>query len=245
MNHTSPHDLSSPSTALLGRPVRRRLAFTLIELLIVIAIIAILAGMVFPITKALNRTKLRTRARSELIQFETAIDSYKSKLGTYPPDNPNNFAINPLYYELSGTTLKTLGGAQYYETLDGASRVPADRTFFSSVFGPRVSGFVNCTKTAGGDEGPMAYNFLQGRALNANQVGQFNNARLIISSVPWPQDNAYQPVPSGKGMNPWRYNSSNPTNNPGSYDLWIDVIIDGKTNRIGNWSREPLIVNTP
>jgi hypothetical protein len=46
-------------------------------------------------------------------------------------------------------------------------------------------------------------------------------------------------------MNPIRYNSSSPTNNPNSYDLWIDVVIDGKTNRISNWSKERVIVSTP
>ena len=29
-------------------------------------------------------------------------------------------------------------------------------------------------------------------------------------------------------LNPWRYNSSNPTNNPGSYDLWIQLVIARK-----------------
>jgi len=36
--------------------------------------------------------------------------------------------------------------------------------------------------------------------------------------------------------NPWRYNSSNPRYNPKSYDLWIDVTVGGKTNRVCNWS---------
>ena len=49
----------------------------------------------------------------------------------------------------------------------------------------------------------------------------------------------------GKKLNPWRYNSSSPTNNPNSYDLWVDVLIGGKTNRFSNWSRQPTIVNTP
>jgi hypothetical protein len=39
-------------------------------------------------------------------------------------------------------------------------------------------------------------------------------------------------------VNPWRYNSSNPTNNPGSYDLWVQLSIAGKTNLICNWSKQ-------
>ena len=43
-------------------------------------------------------------------------------------------------------------------------------------------------------------------------------------------------------INPWRYNSSNPRYNPKSFDLWIDVIAGGKTNRICNWSDKPITV---
>jgi len=42
-------------------------------------------------------------------------------------------------------------------------------------------------------------------------------------------------------INPYRYNSSSPTNNPRSYDLWIDVLIGGKFNRISNWSEQPIV----
>jgi len=45
-------------------------------------------------------------------------------------------------------------------------------------------------------------------------------------------------------LNPWRYNSANPTNNPGSYDLWIQLKIGGKTNLISNWSKQAQI-NSP
>jgi hypothetical protein len=34
----------------------------------------------------------------------------------------------------------------------------------------------------------------------------------------------------------WRYNSSSPTNNTQSFDLWVDLIVGGKTNVVGNWA---------
>jgi hypothetical protein len=49
-------------------------------------------------------------------------------------------------------------------------------------------------------------------------------------------DVTYMPL-GQSGINPWRYNSSNPTNNPGSYDLWVQLSISGKTNLICNWSK--------
>jgi hypothetical protein len=66
--------------------------------------------------------------------------------------------------------------------------------------------------------------------------------RLLTCSVNWPENHPFQPVPSAPGVNPWRYVSSNPTNNPGGFDLWVDVIIGGKTNRIANWGPKIQIV---
>src|ERR1700751_3501851 len=82
------------------RPVFRARAFTLIELLVVIAVISLLAAMIFPITGAVTRNRIRSRARTELEKVVTAIEVYKSKLGHYPPDNPDNATVNQLYYEL-------------------------------------------------------------------------------------------------------------------------------------------------
>src|SRR6185295_5062625 len=68
--------------------------FTLIELLVVIAVIAILAAMIIPITGAVNKTKIRSKAKGELAQIETAIESYHAKHGIYPPDNAGNPYVN-------------------------------------------------------------------------------------------------------------------------------------------------------
>ena len=228
-------------------PLRPSPAFTLIELLVVIAIIAVLAALIFPTIKAVNRVKIRHLAQGELANIETAIESYKAKYGVYPPDsnppgppgNPNY--VNQLYYELLGTTLN---GA-LYTTKDGSAQINIGS--FSGTFGNNVSGFVNSTKGAGGDEGTVATAFITG--LKPSQIGLLKNgARILVCSVPWPKDNPYQPVPglfSAPGLNPWRYISSNPTNNPSSFDLWVDTIYDGRTNRISNWSDKPKEVGTP
>ena len=70
-------------------------------------------------------------------------------------------------------------------------------------------------------------------------------ARLLVCSVGWPISSIALIYPKYPTVNPWRYNSSNPTNNPGHFDLWVDIILSGKTNRISNWSAKPQIVSTP
>jgi hypothetical protein len=60
---------------------------------------------------------------------------------------------------------------------------------------------------------------------------------LLIASVGGPDD-TYKPLNNVQGLNPWRYNSSHPTNNLNSYDLWVELKIGGKTNLICNWSKQ-------
>ena len=40
---------------------------------------------------------------------------------------------------------------------------------------------------------------------------------------------------AAKVVNPWRYNATNPTNNPNSYDLWAEIRVGDDTLIIGNW----------
>jgi prepilin-type N-terminal cleavage/methylation domain-containing protein len=229
-----------------ARNGRTPVAFTLIELLIVIAIISILAALIFPVTGAVNRNKIRSKARTELTMVQMAIENYKSKMGHYPPDNPGRPSTNQLYFELLGCT-NLLNG---FATLDGSGQVllsPANE--FQKVFAGGVSGFVNCVAATGGDEARQAGRFIPGD-LKPGEIGSwayynYPNVKFLICSIPWPDSNPSTSPLGVVGLNPFRYNSSNPTNNPNTYDLWVDVIIAGKTNRISNWSRDPIIVGVP
>ncbi len=65
---------------------RQRAAFTLIELLTVMAIILVLAGLIINIAGSANYNSAKARATAELKAMETALESYKTDNGTYPPD---------------------------------------------------------------------------------------------------------------------------------------------------------------
>jgi len=219
-------------------------AFTLIELLVVIAIMATLAALLLPVVGAVKKHQYIYNAQAEMAKLETAIDNYKAVYGFYPPSPPlpptaGNPAslVNQLYYELLGTTNNTANG-NVYQTLDGSAQINVSDV--PTAF-PGVGGFMNCSKPNGGEDASTARNFLSD--LKPNQIGIATvggvPVTVLITADNGP-DALYRPLGAlgQPGENPWRYNSSHPVSNPGSYDLYIQLSISGKTNLICNWSKE-------
>ncbi len=218
--------------------------FSLIELLVVIGVIVVLAALTFPVMNAIQRQQTLHRARVELTHIESAIEAYKAKLGFYPPDNPLNppdWTINQLYFELLGTKLITTPPPPTFQTLDGSAQVRDNPATFQAAFrtGTTVTRFMNCAKAEASDDAPKAVRFLVG--LKPAQFLAVNNP---VTSTVLGISMSGAPVftgPTGEIV-PYGYNSSNPQHNPKSFDLWIDVLAGGKTNRVSNWSEKPVIV---
>jgi len=73
--------------------LRRETGFTLLELLIVVAVIAILSGVAtVNFLQATGRAK-RAAAKSFMAQLETAISMYKIDTGHYPPDERGSASL--------------------------------------------------------------------------------------------------------------------------------------------------------
>jgi prepilin-type N-terminal cleavage/methylation domain-containing protein len=217
-------------------------AFTLIELLVVIAIMGVLAALLLPVVGAVKKHQYIYNTQTQMAQLETAIDRYKAAYGFYPPDNPGYPLTNQLYFELVGTVYNPTNPPPVYTTLDGSAQINTSQ--FVTIFGPGVGGFVNCSKPGGGEDSSAARNFLPD--LRPNQIGTNTvggvAVTLLIGSVGGP-DATYKPL-GHQDVNPWRYNSSSPTNNPGSYDLWMQLVIGRQTNLICNWTKQ-VQINSP
>ena len=219
------------------------------------AIIAVLAALLFPVLAGIKRQQYIKNATAEMEQLETAIERYKAAYGFYPPDNqlnpgnpqtPNPL-INQLYFELLGTTnTANPASSPIYQSLDDPT-IQLPQSAVNNVFG--VGGFMNCSKPGSAEDAHMAQNFLPG--LKPGQISyaytnstDIHSFKMLVISVGGP-DLTYHPLGvSAMGINPWRYNSSNPTNNPGAYDLWVQLSISGRTNLICNWNRQ-VQMNSP
>jgi prepilin-type N-terminal cleavage/methylation domain-containing protein len=231
----------------LRSTLARSRAFSLIELLVVIAVIALLAALTFPAIQGVKRSSIRTRAGAELRAVQTVIERFQQKIGYYPPDCyrpgiPDAYALNQLYYELLGTTNIGTATAPVYVTLDGSARISGND--LNSAFGGKIAGFANCSRAGRGDEavGGIAFvDKLKPSQFLSCQIPPSVMWTVLGSSIEGPLE--YQD--HGIKINPWRYNSSSPVHNAKTYDLWIDVTVGDKTNRICNWNDRPFVVGTP
>lgn len=215
--------------------------FTLVELLVVIAVIALLAALAMPVYNMVTTKSIIQRAQSERDALETAIGSYYRKYGYYPPGNAAASAANlppaltnQLYYELVGATNNS--ATQTFTPLDNGSTISS--ATYSQVFG--VGGIMNCTKGSG-DDAIKAQSFLTGRfgQLATNTI---NHEEVIVLATGANSDPIYKPMPGWTvpvgNANPWRYLYPG-VNNPKSYDLWVQIFVAGKTNLICNWKDQP------
>lgn len=72
--------------------------FTLIELMLVVTVIAILAGLTLAAMSGINQRAARDRAKGEIAAIVNAIESYKIQTGAYP----TNMGTNVIYTNISG-----------------------------------------------------------------------------------------------------------------------------------------------
>jgi prepilin-type N-terminal cleavage/methylation domain-containing protein len=203
-----------------GRAPRDQ-GFTLIEMLVVIGVIAILAGLILAALPAVKQTANRKRVKMELQKITTAINSYKAKKAVFPPDHPdtNFWWRSPLFYELTGTRQEVTPNTpepKYY-SLFAAGDPPLTVAVIKQAFG--IEGFLNTAP-----EASEVDNFFKA-ALVPSMIEQAGAVKILVAPYRGP----------GGEMGRWYYNSSNPVHNPGEYDLWTEIEMGGKREIIGNW----------
>lgn len=212
--------------------------FTLIELLAVIAIIAVLAGLVLG-TAGIGIFKSReARMKAEHGKIVTAIESYKLELGNYPPDNqtPGNMdrheraGKNSLYYELSGCTFENADGGTFV-TQNQQERIKA--IDLKNAFG--VTGVENSARNK--RDVPF-----RGENFRPNQIAELDlpgDVEVLIAPLPGPHELDKKPAAGSTTkvkVNPFFYDASSTNrNNADTYDLWSEYKTRDGVRVIGNW----------
>jgi len=84
----------------MNRPPRSA-AFTLVEMITVIAIIVILTGLILSINGLVQRKAASSRAQGEIQEMSAACEAYKSDNGGYPQDTSSNNVTNSLIPQTS------------------------------------------------------------------------------------------------------------------------------------------------
>ncbi len=111
------------------RPLQAGRGFTLIELLTVIAIIAILMGLLFPAVAAVKEAARKAQAKNDAVGIVAAIKAYNTEYGKYPPiiieknDEPDDDLIigDPVCTKAKGVN------NLIFNTLRAIDRTPNDK----------------------------------------------------------------------------------------------------------------------
>jgi prepilin-type N-terminal cleavage/methylation domain-containing protein len=89
--------------------------FTILELIIVIAIIAILAGLILSTAGYIQKKGASSRAEAEIAAMTVALENYKADKGDYPHGTNANGANQPSNNTFLLTSLMPTNGKIYFE----------------------------------------------------------------------------------------------------------------------------------
>ncbi len=102
------HDIKSMKNINAARTA----AFTLVEMLVVVSIIAVLIGLAFPVFQGAQNSAKNVQAKNDLVQIVTAVNAFYTEYGTYPSTGTSDITFgvggdkenDKLFNELRGTT---------------------------------------------------------------------------------------------------------------------------------------------
>jgi hypothetical protein len=208
------------------------------ETLAVIAIILVFAGAGYFISQFVAAKILAARVNAAIPQvcgqirqqrqiIIAAIEAYKTQFGFYPPDHvlsrqplQVDAVTNTLFYELAGVRYDATNHLFEVNGMEAA-----EATFVKEFLG---HGFTNCAENPNQVKRFLPDGFLPMSQFHDDPDVYALGGRMIYESphpeVIWEMD-----------FSSWRYVCSATTNNPGKFDLWMELKTKDRTITIGNW----------
>jgi hypothetical protein len=209
------------------------------EIVIVIVTLAMLGGLGYEAYQFIAAKMLEAQVnaampkvcdavREQRAKLVSAIEAYKAHFGVYPPDHllsRKPLVVDPvtntLFYELVGTIYNPTN-----KMFQVGGMEAAEEKYVKEFF--QCDGFKNCGETTN-----QIRQFLVIKSLPARQLHDDPDVFAVGFSVPYEglsPEVVWEFQPS-----PWRYVASSPTNNPGKFDLWMELKTKNRTVVIGNW----------
>ena len=143
-------------------------AFTIIELLIVMAIVIVLAGLIMATAGYVQKKGYRSRTEAEIAAISAALENYKADNGIYPRDSVTD-----------NLDVSTTNGSDYaapslklYEYLSGDTthnRIAETKTYF--VFKPNQLSPADQTQPVTALRDPFGSSYGYSTAKSANPTG--------------------------------------------------------------------------
>ncbi|MGA0334381.1 MAG: type II secretion system protein GspG [Kiritimatiellia bacterium] len=121
-------------------PHKHKQGFSLVELLVVMAVIAILMGIVIGVSGSIQRKAAEAKARAEIADLMNELEVYKSDMGTYPSSlgdlvnwyQTEKYKVDFDLTDLNGTTPVDPWGNPYEYPASGVKEF----TYFIGSKGP-------------------------------------------------------------------------------------------------------------
>jgi len=156
---------------------RSAASFTIIELLVVISLIIILAGLILSTVSYVQNKGARSRAETEIAAITAALENYKADNGIYPTDSIKTEMLDPaaninltnyataslyLYEQLSGDlngSRQPAANAKTYFTFKSNQLSPSDLTQnVTAIRDPFGNSYGYSTAKAAHPAGTVGYN---------------------------------------------------------------------------------------
>lgn len=159
-----------------------------------------------------------------------ALEAYKAALGEYPPDHV--VRLDPLVVDpVTNTLLYELCGTRYYpagKRLQVGGLEPAEESYVTNFF--QCRGFRNCSTDPARIKSFLPQEEVAWRQLHDDPdvfvLGFDPGTAAISSDLFWDIE---------EKVSSWRYVRTSATNNPGRFDLWIELQTGSRPIVIGNW----------
>ena len=178
-------------------------AFTILELLVVISIIVVLAGLVLATSGYVQTKSKRSRAEGEIAALSAALENYRADNGIYPTDTSNGTTnLLDARTMFNPTTVQYAAASVFlYKELSGdpiGNRVPTSKSYLS--FKPNMLLPKDQAQTVVAIADPFGFSYGYSTANQAASSKGFN-----------PTFDLWSTAGTGTG----------PTPNPSPQDQWI------------------------